>query len=263
MIWDQDAEAAIKKVPFFVRKTVKKRVETFVSDKGRGRVTLGDVNALKKKFLSKGGMESEIRGYDVSACFGREGCPNSIVSSVGLVAEIEALMEKADLLSFLKSEVKGDLKFHHEFRVSISDCPNACSRPQITDIGIIGASVPGITEEPCSACEACVEACPEEAIVLNSEGPDINMDACLSCGKCIKACPTATIAERRNGYRVLLGGRLGRHPRLGMEVPGILSQTEVLDLVDRCIKFYKQHSKGGKRFSHILGSTDQIIKSSN
>jgi len=258
LIWENDADAAIQKVPFFVRKKVRKKVETFVSDKGRGRVTLGDVQALKKKFLSKGGMESEIKGYDVSACFGGEGCPNSVVPSAQLIKDIEALMEEAKILSYLKSEVKGDLKFHHEFRVSISDCPNACSRPQITDIGIIGAAVPGITAEPCSACDACVAICPEQAVVLET-GPEIDTAACLSCGKCIRPCPTGTLETAKTGYRVLLGGRLGRHPRLGMEVPDILSHDQVLDLVRRCLAFYKAHSRNGKRFSHVLDSLSQVL----
>lgn len=259
MIWEKDADEAIKKVPFFVRKKVRKRVETFVSDKGRDRVSLGDVQALKKQFLSKGGMESEIKGYDVSACFGGEGCPNSVVSSRQLVEDIQALMEAADILDFLKSQVSGDLKFHHEFRVSISDCPNACSRPQITDIGIIGAAVPGITADPCSACEACVEICPEQAIVLGNVGPEMDTEACLSCGKCMRVCPTGTLETAKTGFRVLIGGRLGRHPRLGMEVPGIFSHDEVLDLVRRCLEFYKIHSRGGRRFSQVLESLSQIL----
>ncbi|WDP90673.1 MAG: 4Fe-4S binding protein [Desulfobacter sp.] len=260
MIWEKEADAAIKKVPFFIRKKVRKRVETFVADKGGGKVTLGDVQALKKKFLSKEGMESEIKGHDVSACFGGAGCPNSVAPSTAqLVKDIHALMENAQILDFLKSEVKGGLKFHHEFRVSISDCPNACSRPQITDIGIIGAALPGITGAPCSQCEVCVETCPEQAIVLEDTGPKINMDACLACGKCMGACPTGTLDTGSTGYRVLLGGRLGRHPRLGLEVAGILTHEAVLDLVRRCIEFYKANSRGGKRFSHLLASLSQIL----
>ncbi len=59
-----------------------------------------------------------------------------------------------DLLSFLKQHVQGDLKYHHEFRITIAECPNACSQPQIKDIGIIAALVPGLTNEVCTACEA-------------------------------------------------------------------------------------------------------------
>ena len=108
MIWEKEADAAIKKVPFFVRKKVRSRVETFVSDKGGDRVTLKDVQALKKKFLSKGGMEKEIKGYDFSACFGGEGCPNSVAPSTGqLVKDIEALMEKGEYPGFSEIQRKG------------------------------------------------------------------------------------------------------------------------------------------------------------
>ena len=259
MIWETEAEAAVKKVPFFVRKTVRQRVEAFVAGEGRDRVALADVRALKQKFLSKGGMESEIKGYDVSVCFGGAGCPNAVGDAAGLAREIETVMAEADILSFLKAEVKGDLKFHHEFRISISDCPNACSRPQITDIGIIGAAAPGVTDAACSGCESCVQACPDGAVTLTGDGPRIDAAACLFCGKCIRACPTGTLATAQTGYRVLLGGRLGRHPRLGMEVAGIFSQEEVIDLVRRCLVFYKAHSKGGKRFSQLLASPSQIL----
>ena len=66
--------------------------------------------------------------------------------------------------------------------------------------------------------------------------------------------PYGTLGTGETGYRVLLGGRLGRHPRLGMEVPGILSHGEVLDLVRRCLEFYKTNSRNGNRFSHVLES---------
>ena len=259
MIWEKDADAAVRQVPFFVRKKVRQRVETFVAEKGRDRVCLGDVRALKRKFLSKGGMEGEIKGYDVSACFCGSGCPNAIGEAALLASDIEAVMAQADLFSFLKAQVTGDLKFHHEFRVSISGCPNACSRPQITDVGIIAAMVPGVTQAPCSGCESCVAACPDDAVRLVDDVPSIDTAACLFCGKCARACPTGTLETKTEGYRILLGGRLGRHPRLGMDVPGIFSHDQVLDILRRCLDFYKVHSKGGKRFSHILSSPSQIL----
>lgn len=258
MKWSPDADAAIHKVPFFVRKRVRKKVETKVREAGKHRVTLSDVQALKRQFLAKGGMEKHIRGYDVSACFGGDGCPNSACSCSGLLTEITDLVERADLLSFLKKHVTGDLKFHHEFKVSLSDCPNACSRPQIADIGIIGAVVPGVGTAECSFCDACVDICPDRAIHLSDQGPVIDPDGCQNCGKCVPACPTGTIEPVESGFRVMLGGRLGRYPRLAMELPGIYSRQAVLDIVQRCIDFYKIHSKKGERFAHLLKRVDQV-----
>ncbi|MCK5543545.1 MAG: hypothetical protein KAI40_12720 [Desulfobacterales bacterium] len=79
------------------------------------------------------------------------------------------------------------------------------------------------------------------------------------CKKCIKACPTETIIEKKKGFRVLLGGRLGRHPRLAMEIPGLKTHDQVLEIIQNCLKFYKEKSKNGKRFSHVLTSINQIF----
>jgi anaerobic sulfite reductase subunit C len=158
----------------------------------------------------------------------------------------------------LKSRVRGDLKFHHEFRVSLADCPNACSQPQIKDVGIIGAAVPETTNEACSQCKACVESCPEQAIALAAENrpPGIDTGRCLNCGQCIRACPTGTIAEARKGFRVQLGGRLGRHPRLARELPGIFSEDQVIEILQGCLSFYKERSLHGERFSQLFQDRD-------
>jgi dissimilatory sulfite reductase (desulfoviridin) alpha/beta subunit len=261
MKWAAEAEAAVRNVPFFIRKKVRNKVEAYAQSRGKQEVALEDVTALKKQFLSKGGMEKEVKGYDISTCFGGEGCPHSANSCADLLKEIEMLMDAADLLTFLKAAVPEGLKFHHEFRISLSDCPNACSRPQIADIGIMGAVLPVKGAAACTLCRACVDVCPDGAICLDeiNEHPVIDPDLCLACGKCITACPTGAIEEKEQGFRVLVGGRLGRHPRLAMEVPGIQSRTQVLAIVKNCLKFYKTHSKNGHRFSKILTAMDQVL----
>jgi len=262
MKWSPEADDSIKKVPFFVRKKVRARVEKEAREAGKEVVTLADVKATQARYLKN--MSSEIKGYQLDTCFGPNGCPNRAVISDGLLQKIETLLKNEDLLGFLQASVRGDLKFHHEFRISLADCPNACSQPQIKDIGIIGACAPRLTEEPCTLCEACVEACKENAISLDTAkgSPQIDMDCCLYCGKCMQACPTGTIAQGRNGYRVQLGGKLGRHPRLARELPGIFSEDQVVLIVKECLTFYKKTSKNGERFGQILTSEafDQIAE---
>ena len=252
MKWSPEADESLKKVPFFVRKKVRARVEKEAREAGRQVVTLADVKATQARYLKN--MSAEIKGYQLDTCFGPNGCPNRAAISDGLLQKIETLLKKEDLLSFLKANVRGDLKFHHEFRISLADCPNACSQPQIKDIGIIGACAPRLTDEPCTMCEACVAACKENAVTLDTarEFPKIDMNDCLYCGKCIQACPTGTIAEGNKGFRVQLGGKLGRHPRLAKELPGLYSEEKVAQIVEACLQFYKQTSKNGERFGEIL-----------
>lgn len=58
---------------------------------------------------SKGGMEKEIKGYEITSCFGSAGCPNSTNSVARLLQDIEKIFENEKLLEFLKKIVKGDL----------------------------------------------------------------------------------------------------------------------------------------------------------
>ncbi len=248
----------MKKIPFFVRKKVRSRVEQEAHEAGKEVVSMAEVNATKQRYLRN--MKSEIRGYQIDTCFGPNGCPNRANIADRLMDDIEQLLKKEDLLLFLKQSVKGDLKFHHEFRVTLADCPNACSQPQIKDIGIIGAAVPEITDEPCSACEACIDTCKEAAIELksDSDGVEIDYQRCLKCGQCMSVCPTGTLATGCRGFRVQLGGKLGRHPQLGRELPGLYTQEQVLEIVRDCLHLYKQKSTGGKRFAEILSEKDFI-----
>jgi len=256
MKWMPEAEEAVKKIPFFVRKRVRARVEKEAGEAGKRIVSLADVKSTQARYLSS--MSSEIKGYQIETCFGPGGCPNRAVISDRLVAQIEADVKKEDLLGFLQRTVKGDLKIHHEFRITLADCPNACSQPQIKDIGIIGACAPVLTEEPCSMCGACVETCKEDAIILNLEKqlPSIDDKLCLKCGKCIPACPAGTLAEGQKGFRVQLGGKLGRHPQLARELPGIYDGHTVIKIVKDCLRFYKENSRHGERFGQILTPAD-------
>ena len=254
MKWTSDAETAVKKVPFFVRKKVRSRIENEAEAAGKKIISLADVKASQTRFLSR--MSSEIKGYQIDTCFGTSGCPNRANSSDSLLERIEVCLKKEDLLSFLRRQVKGDLKFHHEFRVTLADCPNACSQPQIKDIGIIGASIPLVTDEECILCEACVETCREKAITINSDKPKIDYNLCLTCGKCIEVCPTGTIASDKKGFRVQLGGKLGRHPQLARELPGIYNEEEVFEIVKDCLAFYKKTSRQGERFAEIFTLSD-------
>lgn len=250
MKWNEEAEAAVAKVPFFVRKRVRKKVEEVARQSGSDTVSITHLNQAKAGYM--GNMEAEVKGYQVDNCFGPSGCPNRIGDDDKLAAEIETYLASLNLKAFLKERVNGPLKMHHEFRISLSDCPNGCSRPQIVDIGLLGASRPMVSDEPCSQCHACVDSCREEAIRLDSDGVVIDFDKCLFCGHCHRACPTGTLGEQQRGYRILVGGKLGRHPQLGRELPAIFNADAALAMIRKCLQLFMAHFQGKERFGDII-----------
>ncbi len=195
-------------------------------------------------------------GYRLKHCFGVDGCPNRVMESRNLLDKIKALLEQKDLKGFLEKHVKGEIRIHHEFSITLSDCPNACSQPQIVDIGLIAATYPDISDSACKGGGACVEVCKEDAIQLleTPNMPIIDSMKCLGCGQCIKICPSHTLVEGETGYRILLGGKLGRHPQLGRELNGLFSPEDTLNLIDKTLDFYMQESKDGERLGELLNS---------
>lgn len=255
MKWTDEAEKAIGKVPSFARRKARAYIEEEAGRGGACQVTLEHVTVCGKRFLSGKEMDKQVKGFQVEACFGPGGCKNRVVESVSLTDELERTLLSRDLPGFMRQRVGGPLKFHHEFRISVSECPNACSRPQIVDIGIIGARFPRISNHPCTHCGSCVEACREQAIRLmegETTGPCMDTDLCVGCGKCPRACPSGAVQDGRCGWRILIGGKLGRHPQLGRELAGIYSARETLIIVEQCLDIYLEHNLSGERFGAVL-----------
>jgi uncharacterized protein (DUF362 family)/NAD-dependent dihydropyrimidine dehydrogenase PreA subunit len=54
--------------------------------------------------------------------------------------------------------------------------------------------VPTPDAETCTACGACVEQCPAEALSLPDDLPQVDMDRCVTCFCCQEICPEKAMA---------------------------------------------------------------------
>jgi len=50
----------------------------------------------------------------------------------------------------------------------------------------------------------------------------------------------------------VIGGKLGRHPRLAEELGGIHDREAALKIINLCLDSYQKHCRKGERFGEIL-----------
>jgi anaerobic sulfite reductase subunit C len=171
-------------------------------------------------------IESET--YHLQPCRGLRGvCPFALAKDPLLVEQIDLAVRT----SAWWPRVRPGMPHHLRLRVALAACPNACTMPQIRDIGIIATVTPRAVGSQCNGCGVCERTCREGAIVVQDGRAVLNESLCVGCGQCIQRCPRhvidgSPIAIDRDWepdpgplrLRILVGGRMGRHPRWAQDL---------------------------------------------
>lgn len=274
MQWEQAAEQALKRVPFFVRPLARMKVEERVAGQGRQRVNLADFQQAEAAFraLRGGRGDAELArmlpqdnqpGVEMAileACRAElAGCPNRLLDTGPWRLALEQWLKDENVSERLRRRLPEDkILHHHKLKLSLSGCPNGCSRPQVADLALVGFARPRFDPARCTACGACAEACPDRAIVMDQQsGPRWDEKACLGCQACQRACPAGCVSLDPPQARVLLGGKLGRHPRLAQVVAQATDPAQALDVLRPVVERYLQNARPGQRFADWWGERGQ------
>jgi len=192
-----------------------------------------------------------IPAHSVKVCRGAASCPHAVLGE-DLTARLEAVVEASGWPRFLAAQIKTP-RHHHQFRLAVASCPNGCSQPHIADFALIACARVAVDPGRCSACGQCVEACAEKALEL-TDAIRLDEDRCLGCGACVRVCPEGAITAPKSGYRVLLGGKLGRHPRLAHEL-GIFPLDQCEDILARVLRLFMERYRPGLRLGELIEET--------
>ena len=92
----------------------------------------------------------------------------------------------------------------HKFKIAVGGCPNNCVKPNLNDLGIIGARVLQFDAEKCRGCKKCqIEAmCPVKAAKLADGKLVIDEQLCNNCGRCVGKCPFHCNDEGEYGCKI-------------------------------------------------------------
>jgi dissimilatory sulfite reductase (desulfoviridin) alpha/beta subunit len=194
----------------------------------------------------------EARSHSVKGCGGTVGCPLALADVRSATDAIVAAIEASGLTEAQAARHKGPVLSHHKLKAAVAGCPNCCSEPQIRDFAVVARSRPGRGNGECAQCGACEAACREEAVQVLGDGPAFDAERCVGCGSCIGACPSGAIVAQRCGWDVLVGGRLGRHPRLALTVAEGVSEVEALKIVRAWLALLVDEGRPGERLGQLL-----------
>ena len=264
MEWDKSASLLLEKVPPFIQKTVREKVETLARNRGKDIVTEADVVAAREAFMNKSGSQPPITKqqpkhneklsvlrkyskyfdengnpvlYHINTCRGTEvNCPFLITDSKILADKLRKRLEELNFTEKLINKIEGHILPHHTMKLAVSGCPNSCSMPQIKDFGV--HAIESVYVDPdceCIECMKCVETCREDAITVKNRQVVIDKEKCVHCGLCAKVCPAGSIKAEEKKYRVMIGGKVGRHPRFALDLLPTADEATVLKALVACI----------------------------
>jgi len=164
---------------------------------------------------------------NITACPGTERCRLAQIETISLAKELDSIYAGKEM------PVK--------IRIAISGCSNSCSSERLNEIGVTGLVKPFREPGLCTGCGTCVQYCREKAIKIISGKIELNEEKCVHCGMCIESCPFHIIRADPPVYHITVGGRRGRHPKIGRHLVTVKSPEDVKYVIGRIVQWvYRQ-----------------------
>ncbi len=191
---------------------------------------------LAKNGTPLGSERDEV--VNILACPGTERCKYANIDTIGLATKLDQKLFGREM------PVK--------MRISISGCPNACTSPMLNEIGIVGRIEPLRIPGMCTGCGTCAKYCKENAISIRNGISVLDPAKCILCGICIQSCPFGLLKSKHHHYLITVGGRRGRHPRIGRILMRVDEEDQVVEIVEKIIQWVYRRAWSGRLLSEQL-----------
>lgn len=207
------------------------------------------VRELAEVGLTTGGTGARVR--PVTACKG--------TTCVFGFYDTQALGQKVHERFY---EGMGNVRLPHKFKIAVGGCPNNCIKPDLNDFGIVGQHPPMFKEELCRGCKLCEKFCRMGCMKVVDGKMTRDDDVCNNCGYCVGKCPFKAIYAEKIAYKLYIGGRWGRITRHGTPLPGLYTEAEALDMIEKAMLLFRDWGKKGERFAAMIDRVgeDKVVE---
>jgi anaerobic sulfite reductase subunit C len=191
---------------------------------------------LSKNGTPLGSERDEI--VNITACPGTDRCKYANIDTVKLARDLDSRLFGKEM------PVK--------VRIALSACPYACTSPVLNEIGVTGRIKPVRTPGLCTGCGTCAEYCKECAISIKNGISYVDESKCILCGVCVQSCPFDLLKTEDAHYLITVGGRRGRHPKLGRELVEVATAEETIAIIERIVTWIYRRAWSGRLLSDQL-----------
>ncbi|MBN1195517.1 MAG: 4Fe-4S binding protein [Methanomicrobiaceae archaeon] len=191
---------------------------------------------LSKNGTPLGSERDEI--VNITACPGTDRCKYANIDTVTLARDLDSRLFGKEM------PVK--------VRIALSACPYACTSPVLNEIGVIGRIKPVRTPGLCTGCGTCADYCRECAISIRNGISYVDESKCVLCGVCVQSCPFDLLKTEDAHYLITVGGRRGRHPKLGRELVEVATAEETIAIIERIVYWIYRRAWSGRLLSDQL-----------
>lgn len=207
------------------------------------------VRELAEVGLTTGGTGARVR--PVTACKG--------TTCVFGFYDTQALGQKVHERFY---EGMGNVRLPHKFKIAVGGCPNNCIKPDLNDFGIVGQHPPKFKEELCRGCKLCEKFCRMGCMKVEDGKMTRDTGVCNNCGYCVGKCPFKAIYAEEVAYKLYIGGRWGRITRHGTPLPGLYTEAEALDMIEKAMLLFRDWGKKGERFAAMIDriGEDKVVE---
>ena len=165
--------------------------------------------------------------------------------------DTQAIAEKIHDRFFVGYE---NVKLPHKFKIAVGGCPNNCVKPDLNDFGLMGVHYSEFDKELCRGCKKCaIELnCPMGAASVVDGKMTVNPEICNHCGRCVGKCYFHAVKPGTKAFRIFIGGRWGKKTRHGSMLPGVYTEEEALDVIEKTMLLFREKGQPKERLAALL-----------